>query len=329
MNMCKESFSRRSFLRLIGATGVAAMGDCPAADRVFSGGVADHDPNLIALLSDCHVNGRPKGDAFQRGRLEATVAEILRLNPLPSRAIIFGDLAWLSGNKMDYEYAASQLNLLKSAGIKVTVGMGNHDRRSTFLEVFPEYAKTTKVPGRIVSVVDAGAVDFIMLDGLQGTDDRAPDDMGPVPGALSNDQQEWLLSALPKWDKPVFVCSHYPVHEMKACGKMMDIVLLDTPNVAGYIHGHDHHWYGKSLYRNWSSSRLVRTLCLPSTGHWGDIGYALMRIKDGKAVVTLREREYFYPTPTPKNPDVVKTWKAVASDRDGLKCTFVLPGAKA
>lgn len=324
--------SRRGFL--VGATAVVAMGDgraaCPrAADRLFTGGAADHDPNLIALLSDCHVNGQAKGDAYQRGRLEAAVVEILRLNPLPSRAIVFGDLAWLWGDKLDYEYAASQLNLLENAGIKVTIGMGNHDRRSTFLEVYPEYAKTTKVPGRIVSVVDAGEVDFIMLDGLQGTDDRAPNDMGPVPGALSNDQQDWILSVLPKWGKPVFVCSHYPLHELKAGGKSLGLLLLDCPNVAGYIHGHDHQWYTKFLYRNWSSSSLVRQLCLPSTGHWGDIGYALMRIKGGKAVVTLREREYYYPTPNAKTTDIVETWKAIVSDRQGLTCTFVLPGARA
>ena len=326
-----ESFSRRSFLRLLGATGVVTVGDSPAAhaaDRLFTGGAADHDPNLIVLLSDCHVNGQAKGDAYQRRRLEATVAEILRLNQLPSRAIVFGDLAWLWGDRMDYEYGASQLNLLENAGIKVTIGMGNHDRRSTFLEVYPEYAKTTKVPGAIVSVVDAGAVDFIMLDGLQGQDDRAPNDMGPESGALSSDQQDWILSVLPKWSKPVFVCSHYPLHELKAGGKPLGLLLLDSLNVAGYIHGHDHQWYTKFLYRNWSSSSMVRQLCLPSTGHWGDIGYALMRIKDGKAVVTLREREYYYPTPNAKTPAVVETWKAIVSDRQGLKCTFVLPGAK-
>ena len=321
---------RRRFLRLLGATGVAAMGErttAHAANRLFTGSATDHDPNLIALLSDCHVNGNLQGgDAWQRGRLEATVAEILRLNPLPSRAIIFGDLAWLAGNKIDYEYAASQLNLMENAGIEVTIGMGNHDRRSTFLEVFPEYAKTTKVLGRIVSVIDAGAADFIMLDGLQGTDDR--NDMGPVPGALSKDQQDWMLAELPKWGKPVFVCSHFPMHELQVGSKSIGGLLLDCPDAAGYIHGHDHEWYTKVLYRNWSSASLVRQLCLPSTGHWGDIGYALMRIKDGKAVVALREREYYFPKPETKNPTVAESWKAIVRDRQRLKCTFVLPGAK-
>ena len=324
-----RSVSRRSFLHLFGAAGIITAGRGEQG-KLFTGSTADHDPNLIALLSDCHVNGNFKGgDAYQRGRLEATVAEILRLSPLPSRAIIFGDLAWLTGNKMDYEYAASQLNLLESAGIKVTVGMGNHDRRSTFFEVYPEYAKTTKVPGRIVSVVDAGPVDFIMLDGLQGTDDRAPNDMGPVPGALCKDQQDWLLAELPKWNKPVFVCSHFPSHELRAGGKALGQLLLASPNVMGYIHGHDHQWYTKFINKNWPSTQLCRSLCLPSTGHWGDIGYALMRVQKDEAVVTLRERDFYYPRPVPQKPADTVLWKAIVRDRQGQTCIFPLPSGTA
>ena len=324
------SFSRRGFLRIFGAAGLASAGGGCAAGRLFTGSASDHDPNLTVLLSDVHVNGQETGDVYQRGRLEATVAEILRLNPLPSRAIVFGDLAWLWGNKADYERSAPQLKLLEDAGIPVTIGMGNHDRRATFLEVHPGYATSTKVPGRIVSVVDAGTVDFIMLDGLQGTDGRGPKDMGPVPGALCKNQQDWLLDILPKWKKPVFVCSHFPVHELKAGGKPLEKLLLDAPNVAGYIHGHDHRWYTRSLVLGYTSRQLKRSLCLPSTGHWGDIGYALMRVKDGNAVVELRQRDYYFPSPKPpKDPCVAKTWKAIARDHQGLFCTFVLPGATA
>ena len=320
------SVSRRNFLRMFGAAGTFAVGGC-ASGRFFTGAAADHDSNLTVFLSDIHVNGQPTGDTYQRDRLVSTVAEILRLDPLPSRAIVFGDLAWLWGNKMDYECSAKQLKLLADAGIHVTIGMGNHDRRSSFLEVYPDYARTTKVPGRIVSVVDAGAVDFIMLDGLQGTDGRGPKDMGPVPGALCKDQQDWVLDVLPKWKKPVFVCSHFPVNELKAGGKPLEKLILDSPNVAGYIHGHDHSWYTRNLIPGYNSSQLKRSLCLPSTGHWGDIGYALMRVRGGEAVVSLCERDYYFPTPKPpKNPDVARTWKAIVRDHQGLSCTFALPG---
>ena len=325
-----NSVSRRRFLRIVGATGLVATGGGCMSGRLFVGGAKAHDPDLTVLLSDVHVNGQETGDAYQRDRFSAAVAEILKLDPMPARAIVFGDLAWLWGHRKDYECSAPQLKLLEGAGIHVTIGMGNHDRRSTFLEVHPGYATSTKVPGRIVSVVDAGAVDFIMLDGLQGTDDRGPKDMGPVPGALCEDQQDWILDALPKWKKPVSVCSHFPVNELKAGGKPLEKLILDSPNVAGYIHGHDHSWYTRNLIPGYNSSQLKRSLCLPSTGHWGDIGYALMRVRGGEAVVSLCERDYYFPTPKPpKDPCVARTWKAIARDHQGLFCTFVLPGATA
>ena len=238
---------------------------------------------------------------------------------------MFGDLAWLWGNKMDYACSALYLKLLEDAGIPVTICMGNHDRRSTFLEVHPKYAQTTKVPGRIVSVVDAGAVDFLMLDGLQGTDDRGPKDMGPVPGALSKDQQDWVMDALPKWKKPVFVCSHFPVHELKAGGKPLDKLLIASPKVAGYIHGHDHRWYTRFMRKGWAYTQIKRTLCLPSTGHWGDIGYALMRTEGDKATVSLRQRDFYYPRPEPMDPTDREIWQIVVRENQGLSCTFPLP----
>ena len=40
------------------------------------------------------------------------------------------------------------------------------------------------LPGHLIMQTDLGAVDLLMIDGLQGTDDRRRNDMGPVPGAL-------------------------------------------------------------------------------------------------------------------------------------------------
>ena len=49
--------------------------------------------------------------------------------------------------------------------------MGNHDRRDNFLQVWPEYAKTSPVKGRIVSKVEMPHVDLLMLDTLNGPSD--------------------------------------------------------------------------------------------------------------------------------------------------------------
>jgi hypothetical protein len=97
--------------------------------------------------------------------------------------------------------------------------------------------------------------------------------------------------------------------------------------VAGYIHGHDHRWYTKFMRKGWNYTRIKRTLCLPSTGHWGDIGYALMRTEGDKAVVSLRQRDFYYPRPEPMDPADREIWKIVVRENQGLTCTFPLPRA--
>ena len=319
--------TRRGFLKGVCAAATAAA----AAPHAFARAAARprHDPNLVLFLSDSHVNGCLDAyEQHERASLANVVEKILKLDPLPARAIHFGDLAYLWGRKEDYTLAKELLRPLVDAGIELTIGMGNHDRRSTFLEVFPEYAKTTKVPGRIVSVVDAGAVDFVMLDGLMGADDRALDNMGPGGAEFSAAQQEWMVDMLPKWKKPVFVCSHWPLGGIKVKDAKFHRFLISCPMVAGYIHGHDHRWRKDFAHENWKGPRLVKTLCLPSTGHWGDIGFALMRIDGADATVSLHQHDFFFPEPEPKLPGAnFALWKHMVRENQGLKCTFVLPKA--
>ena len=83
--------SRRGFLWLAGAAGTTTLAGGCASGGLFTGGPAAHDPNLTVFLSDIHVNGQKDGDVFQRSKIMETVAEILKLDPLPSRAVVFGD----------------------------------------------------------------------------------------------------------------------------------------------------------------------------------------------------------------------------------------------
>ena len=304
--------SRRGF--------IGGLGAAVAVPRLFAKAPGDYDPDLTVLLSDLHVNGTE--DSHQLGRLERAVGEILALNPLPARAVVFGDIACMYGRKEDYARAAPALKRLEDAGISVTLGVGNHDRRSTFFEKYPSYAARTKVPGRVVSVCNAGAVDFLMLDGLQGADDRAQNDMGPITGQLDKNQQDWLLAALPAWKKPVFVCSHFPVGDLSVGGKPLAHLLARTPSVAGYIHGHDHRWYTREVREAWRKTAPKRSLCLPSTGAWGDIGYALLRTSEGRAVASLVQREFFYPKPPKPGAPVELLWKTIVQANQNKTCTF-------
>ena len=311
----KMGVSRRGFIGILGAAA--------AAPRLFAKAPSDYDPNLTVLLSDLHVNGA--SDSHQLGRLERAVGEILARAPLPARAVVFGDIACMYGRKADYARAAAALKRLEDAGVSVTLGVGNHDRRSTFLETHPGYAARTKVPGRIVTVCDAGTVDFLMLDGLQGTDDRAWNDMGPLAGQLDKTQEEWLLSALPAWKKPVFVCSHYPIGDLSAGGQPLSRLLARVPAVVGYIHGHDHRWYTRDMGMGWKSTGAKRTLCLPSTGAWGDIGYALMRTSKDRAVASLVQREFYYPRPPKPGAPVQHLWNAIVEANRNQTCAFAIP----
>ncbi len=54
------------------------------------------------------------------------------------------------------------LKLLVDAGIKLTIGMGNHDHRKAFLEVWPEYEKRTLIPGAIHTVTSLPDYDVVM-----------------------------------------------------------------------------------------------------------------------------------------------------------------------
>ena len=308
--------TRRSFL-----AGVAAA----TATRAFPAAKPAVDPDLVVLLSDVHVNGVPGRDAFQRDKFARVVADVLRMDPLPANAVFFGDLAWHHGRELDYRASLGGIRLLEDAGVKVTLGMGNHDRRSAFFKVHPSYATTTKIPGRIVSVCSVGRADFIMLDGLMGKDDRGPSDSGPGGCELDKAQQDWLLDVLPKWRRPVFVCSHWPIGGVVAGGRGIADLIFRSPAVAGYIHGHDHRWYKTLVRKNWKESPQIRTLCLPSTGHWGDIGYVTMRLSADRAVASLRQYEYFFPRPKPDDPKYVEIWRDITEENQNQSCTFRLP----
>lgn len=308
----KESLTRRGFLA--GATALAG-----AASLLETGCRSMTGPGerFAVFLSDLHVRA---GKSYQRDRLERTVNEILAMKPLPSNVVIFGDIAYHSGRPEEYAESKKLLKRLEDAGIELTFGMGNHDRRSAFFESWPEYRAKTLLPGHLVTRTDLGAVDLLMIDGLQGTDDRPLTDSGPVAGALSKAHQEWLVEELRRLKKPTFVAAHYTIGdkyapgEMDLCGKPIVETFLKCPMVIGYVHGHAHLWYQDWYHDTWEpDAREFRTACLPSTGHWGDIGYAVFTAKPGCAELRLVQDEYFFPRPRPKS-EWPRAWQTIVAD---------------
>jgi hypothetical protein len=250
------------------------------------------------------------------------------MEPLPRHVFIFGDLAHLQGRLVDYKRSYPDLKLLIDAGIKLTIGMGNHDHRKAFLEIWPEYEKRTLLPGAIHTVTSLPDYDLVMLDSLDEKDEV--DAWNPTAGALSPASQEWVLSELPKWPRPFFIGAHHPIHELKFGAdrkKRLNDYIVKFPNCRGYIHGHDHIW--KTNVANWREPKTVPWLTLPSNGCWGDIGYVTMRVAAGKwhgrkvAQAEFVQKDFFLGNPVApekRNP----VWDARLEDVKGAKCTFVI-----
>ena len=60
---------------------------------------------------------------------------------------------------------------------------------------------------------------------------------------------------------------------------------------------------------------------LPSTGAWGDIGFALFRVDAGGAELVCRMEDFFYPAPLPPGKRPI-LWDGLRKARDGQKIRF-------
>ena len=312
--------TRRDFLTASATAAVAELAGC----RLFTGGVADFDENLSVFLADPHVCANPemKRWLYTQGEFDRRIAEILEMCPLPRNVVIFGDLCFDNGDVRDYRLARRQIDLLTAAGIRVTVGMGNHDRRNTFLEVFPEYANGSPVPGRIVSTVSLGAADLVLLDSLKAADGA---ERGPTEGGLNDAQQEWLAADLPTRTRPTFVAAHHPARELRVKGRKMGAILEDAPKAVGWINGHEHFWMKEPVasYRGEASNQdSIRGLYLPSAGLWGDIGYVEFRTGATQAVAKLVQKDYWFHGHLHEGEEKPETWKAIIEENDGQVCRF-------
>ena len=198
----------------LGGVALASSASAAMLDKVAEAAIAEAkatakrgkrkiDPATAVLLSDIHISGEfvddksaeriPKYYPYNPTCLKLRIAEILQMRPLPANVLVFGDVAWDYGLEEDYRYAAELLSELEQAGIKVTLGMGNHDRRAPFFKVFSEYTKSTKVDGRVVSVVEMPDFDFVMLDSLAELPGLKPRQATTVSGEISGGQMQRAL----------------------------------------------------------------------------------------------------------------------------------------
>ena len=301
--------TRRSFL--VGSGAVAAGAGLRAAPTVSA---ATHDPCLAVFLSDIHCNGKTKGWLqHQHGHLRRYVAEILAMRPLPANVLVFGDFSASCGWKEDFVLAREILQPLLDAGIVLTCGMGNHDKRRNFLAVFPEYADRLLVKDRIVSKVAFPQCDFVMLDSLK---EKEGDGGNFVEGLVDGAQKKWLQAEIASAKRPLFLGAH---HCPRESGIRREVTC--GPTVCGYVFGHEHVWADNFVHDGtYGNSQTVQTATLPSSGFYGDLGYAVFRTFDDRAGLTLRQDDFFFnrdwDRPRPKS------WRARVEAHRNAKTVF-------
>ena len=271
------------------------------------------DENLVCIISDLHVHP----DWHQEKYLAGIVDQILALNPRPRHVFCLGDIAYLTGKPEEYAAAKRYLDMLKEAGMKLTLTLGNHDRRTPFAEAFPVQAATSALPDRFAYMVETPRADFILLDSLQEGSDTTT---WINPGALDDRQVQWLDEQLSSrsGDKPVFVMAHHPIEDLKVIREL----LLNCSSCKGFIYGHKHVWDAGWIRLNYMERKILRTLGVPSTGHWGDIGFVTLALEEDRAVATLYEQAFFFPGPLQEGEQKPALWAEMEREHKGALCVF-------
>ena len=271
------------------------------------------------FISDLHLNGlrdEVPTHLYEEQCFLRAVTKILALRPLPAHVVCFGDIAYHWGQPEDYALAAKLFQPLLDAGIKLTLGLGNHDRRDNFLVQWPSYAKSTLVSGRIVSKVEMQYVDLLMLDtsSAKSVEKKSKSH----PGDCSKEEQEWLAETLKAATKPVITCSHHRPNEDKVG---LAELLHGSSACKGHVYGHWHRWFRDFLHVGWNPQKVFPISCLPSTGHWGDIGFVTFRTFPDRATLTLHQYDFFFTG----GPGDGQTFRDdIVREKNGQTCTFRL-----
>lgn len=280
------------------------------------------DPNLSIFLSDIHVSGKEVAGqpVYQNPLFVNAVDQILAMDPLPARVVIFGDISLWKGLSADYEESMDELNRIRDAGIDLILTLGNHDHRDSFFRYHPESLERSPVPGRAAATVDLGTLDLFLLDSLKEIGDEGG--WNAVEGILDEAQAEWLCKAAAESKRPFIIGSHHPPCELRINGKDIRATFEDNPNFVGYVYGHKHQWIKNWYYSGFSKRHVTREVCIPSTGWWGTIGFAIMRSYEDRAVVSLKQSDFFFPSPLKEGEERPREWDEIFRENEGDSCTF-------
>lgn len=209
-----------------------AAGFCASVLR----GASEHV--RVALLSDIHIAGDPE-DTFRgfypHKNLKAVCDQVA--DTKFDLTLINGDLARTKGEPADY---AAVRNFVSPLADKMPLAftLGNHDDRKIARgQLTGRAGDLQPVEQKLVSTLDIGPVQFVLLDSLMVTNIAA--------GQLGRKQRDWLSSYLSSATaKPVVVFVHHnPDGEEDTAlvdASLLLPILNAHGNVKALIFGHTH-----------------------------------------------------------------------------------------
>lgn len=156
---------------------------------------------LIAQITDIHLGFEPDSPGeFNRQRLDATLAQLANLDPLPALLLLTGDLI----DRGDVSSYRRLRDALAGFPAPCHMALGNHDHRENFAQVFPEHRFTD---GFLQYAIDAGPMRLLVLDTLEP---------GRHGGAFCEARADWLNARLDEDpETPTIIVQHHPPFE---CG---------------------------------------------------------------------------------------------------------------
>lgn len=324
-----RAITRRDVLKGWLAAGIGAslptkggvVGDASAV----SGVRGKINPDLAVVMSDLHV-GKPWSEQkfrtdrsydYVNGTVRWLVAEMLSMKTLPSHVFVLGDVSVCFGEERDYEIAEDLLRPLEEAGIKIVLTAGNHDRREPMRRVLGKWLGEPPVAGRFASVTHLPKYDVILLDSLKELDPAAEDNSAGRGGCgLGPEQSNWLAQYLGDSTRPALVCAHHSALTL-GIGNLM----VKSPVVCGYIHGHNHSWLDNIIYSSYARKTMIRMVGIPSMGMDRDIGFAVVRAFDDRLELAQVERDYYFPVKTPEQ-ERLPLWDRLVKERHGRRLSF-------
>lgn len=209
---------------------------------------------LVAQITDIHLGFEPESPGeFNRQRLDRAIEALVALVPQPDILLATGDL-------VDRGDPASYARLRQAfAGLPFPVHfcLGNHDRRESFAQAFPE---AQFIDGFLQYVIDTPELRMVVLDTLEE---------GRHGGAFCEVRAEWLRARLDEeQDKPTLIVQHHPPVEVGIAWMNTDptepwverlgTCLKGRDNVIGLVCGHIH----RAITTQWHK---VGVVTCPST----------------------------------------------------------------